>query len=166
MVFYGIACALALLVALCARQDGHVLRVGAAVLGGNWLLFAMPWIYAPAAPAFAMQVSNLDAWALTDLISMVAIGWAGRDTWWSPALWSPYLVTLWTFAIAWAVGLPYVEYKAVLDAMLLIQLATIFAIGGGDCADHLSDSWKRLRVRAVGCAAGASAALSRLVARS
>lgn len=165
MELYGIACALAYLVALCARQDGYVLRVGATVLGGNWLLFAMPWIYAPAAPAFALEVSNLDAWALTDLISMVMIGWAGRDTYWSPALWGPYLITLSMFAIAWVSGLPYVDYKFVLDAALTIQLAVIFAIGGGDCADYLSDLWRTCRLRILGDGPGSTAAASRLVAR-
>lgn len=165
MVCYGIACGLALLVALCARQDGHVLRIGAAVIGGNWLLFAMPWIYAPAAPAFTLGGSNLDAWAVTDLLSMIAIGWAGQNVYWSPALWSPYLITLSMFAIAWTVGLPYLAYKYVLDAALTIQLATIFAIGGGDCADYLSDLCGRIRLYLVGIASGATAAASRLVAR-
>lgn len=156
MALFGIACVLAFLVALCARQDGHALRVGAAVLGGNWLLFAMPWIYAPAAPSFALQVNNIDAWALADLLSMMAIGWAGRDAYWSPALWGPYMVTLSMFAIAWTGGLPYVEYKYVLDAALTLQLAVIFAIGGGDCADYLSDLGRRCRVRLMGLAARAS----------
>lgn len=150
LALFGLACTVALLVALPAKRDGHVLRVAALILWGNWLMFAMPWIYAPAAPAFVVRSSNLNIWALTDLLSMVAIGWAGWRVWWSPAVWSLYLVTLSMFAIAYATGLPYEQYMYVLDGALIVQLAVVLTIGGGDCADYLSDFWRAVRLRLLG----------------
>ena len=147
---FGLMCAAALLVSLFAKKDGHVLRVAAAVIASNWLLFAMPWIYAPAALSFAVGGSNLDAWAMTDLLSMVVIAWAGRGAWWSPAIWSLYLVTLSMFSIAYALGLPYDQYLYVLDGALIVQLSMIFVIGGGDVADFLSDRWRYSRLRILG----------------
>ena len=157
---FGILCLLAVVVAACTRTDGRFIRASATVLAGNWLLFAMPWIYAPAAPAFAFQSSNLDAWAMADLLSLIMIGWAGRRTWWSPILWSPYLVTLTMFAVAWSSGLPYEQYMHVLDAALAFQLLIIFTVGGGDCADYLSDLWRHRRIRHLGWAPVLRAAAS------
>lgn len=147
---FGLVCTVALLVALPAKRDGHVLRIAALILWGNWLMFAMPWIYAPAAPAFVVRSDNLSAWSLTDLLSMIAIGWVGRRVWWSPAVWSLYLVTLPMFAIAYMTGLPYEQYMYVLDGALIVQLAVVLTIGGGDCADYLSDIWRASRLRFLG----------------
>lgn len=141
---FGALCALALLASLCAKKDGQVLRVAASIILGNWLLFAMPWIYAPAAPAFVLGGDNLDAWALADLLSMIAIGWLARDQWWAPAVWSPYLINLSMYAIAWGSNMQYIDYMYVLDAALILQLAVVLAIGGGDCADYLLDRWRNL----------------------
>lgn len=151
---FGILCLLALLVSLCTKGEGRTLRVAASVLAVNWLLFAMPWIYAPLAPSFivssaGVRVSNLDMWALADLISLMVIGWHGRFIWWSPMLWSIYLVTLCMYSIAWALELQYVEYKYVLDGALIVQIAIILAMGGGGCADYLLDRWRRLRLLAM-----------------
>lgn len=73
-----------------------------------------------------------------------------RYTWWAPVLWSPYLVTLSMHAVAWANDLEYVAYKDVLDAALLVQLATLFVVGGGGCADRLSHFWCRYSFRSMG----------------
>ena len=68
-----------------------------------------------------------------------------RHTWWAPVLWSPYLVTLSMHAVAWANDLEYVAYKDVLDAALIVQLATLFVVGGGGCADRVFDCCRRFR---------------------
>jgi hypothetical protein len=160
IAFFGVACALAIWVASCAREERDCVLFTAGVLAVNWLLFASYWIYAPASPAFLLyamgvQVRHEDTWALVDLASLVAVGWRCRNVWWSPILWSVYLVTLTMHVIARANDLMYLDYDEVLDAALIIQLAVIFMLGGGGCADRLSDCWRG--VRGMGRSAGGSA---------
>lgn len=142
VVISGVSCVTAIAVACCAREDRDLAIMVAMVISANWLLFAMPWIYAPASLAFiafdlGIPARQEDGWAAVDLISLMIVGWQGRDAWWSPIIWSIYLVTLAMHAIAWANELQYVEYKYVLNAALIIQLAVIFMLGGGGCADRL-----------------------------
>lgn len=122
----------------------------------NWLLFSSFWIYAPLSPAFLVYgageqlgieiaVRHEDMWALADLMSLVAVSIRCRNAWWSPLLWVPYLITLTMHTIAWCNGLEYIDYRAVLDASLVIQLAVIFTLGGGGCADRMSDLWGGFR---------------------
>lgn len=116
------------------------------VLAVNWLLFSMPWIHAPLAPAFlayeyGFTFSNKDMWAVADVIALIAVMTKCRHAWWSPLLWVPYLITLTMHAIAWCNGLEYIEYRAVLDASLVMQLAVIFMLGGGGCADRVFGVW-------------------------
>lgn len=127
-------------------EERDCLALASWVLFGNWLLFSMPWIYAPASPAFiayawGLEVSNKDMWAFADLVSLVLVAIKCRHAWWSPLLWIPYLITLTMHSIAWCNGLEYIDYRAVLDASLVVQLAVIFTLGGGGCADRLSDLW-------------------------
>jgi len=150
LALFGIFCLAAVLVSLCAKRDRSVMVAISGVVTVNWLLFAMPWIYAPAAPAFVayaigLPVHNVDAWAAVDLLSMMAVIGVGWRTWWAPLLWSPYLVKLPTYATAYAFGFQYVDYAAVLDMGLTVQLAILFMIGGGDCADYLLALGVRLR---------------------
>jgi hypothetical protein len=138
----GMACVIAIAVACYAREDRDLTILVALAVAANWLLFAMPWIYAPASLAFiaydfGIPARQEDGWAVIDLLSLMIVAWRGRDAWWSPIIWSSYLVTLAMHAIAWANGLQYVEYKYVLNAALIIQLAVIFMLGGGGCADRL-----------------------------
>lgn len=61
-----------------------------------------------------------------------------------------YLVTLAMHAVARCNGLEYLDYRRVLDAALIIQLATIFVVGGGDVANRLSNWWGGIRLRHLG----------------
>jgi len=160
LALFGVLCVLAIAVAHCAREERDCVVFTAWVLALNWLLFASYWIYAPSSPAFLLyaigiQVKHEDMWALADLVSLVAVGWHCRNLWWSPLLWCVYLVTLVMHVIAWANSLQYTDYIEVLDAALIIQLAVIFMLGGGGCADLLSNCWTRLR--GVGRTAGGGA---------
>lgn len=149
IALFGIMCAVAIAVAYAARlatEERDCAVFAAWVLLGNWLAFSMPWIYAPASPAFiasslGIYMPNIDMWALADLASLVAVSVRCRNAWWSPLLWVPYLITLTMHTIAWCNQLEYIDYRAVLDASLVMQLAVIFTLGGGGCADRLSDLW-------------------------
>lgn len=147
---FGLICALAVMVSACVKVDRGAVVTAALVIATNWLLFSMPWIYAPASLAFVlsdggMPVSTEDTWSMIDLASLFVVGVVCRRLWWAPVLWSTYLVTLAMHAVAWTNGLEYVEYRGVLDAALVLQLATLFVVGGGDCADRLLTGWRGLR---------------------
>lgn len=147
---FGLMCALAVLVSACVKVDRVPVLTAALVIATNWLLFSMPWIYAPASLAFVLSgwgidVSTEDTWSVIDLASLIAVGLTCRRFWWSPILWSAYMVTLSMHAVAWANGLEYLDYRRVLDAALILQLATLFVVGGGDCADRVFDCWRSLR---------------------
>lgn len=147
---FGLLCALAVAVSACVKVDRGSVLAAALVITANWLLFSMPWIYAPASLAFVLSgwgidVSTEDTWSVIDLASLIAVGLTCRRFWWSPILWSAYLVTLSMHAVAWANGLEYLDYRRVLDAALILQLATLFVVGGGDCADRLLDCWRSFR---------------------
>jgi hypothetical protein len=150
LITFGLLCAAALVVAAFAREDRRCIFVAALVVAVNWLLFSMPWIYNPASLAHllvtaGMPVEHADMWAVTDLISLITVIVACRHLWWAPVLWAPYLVTLAMLAVAWCNSLEYVEYSAVLDAALVVQLATLFAVGGDGCADRMLDFCRSLR---------------------
>lgn len=147
---FGLICVLAVAVSACVKVDRAPVLTAALVIATNWLLFSMPWIYAPASLAFMLSgwgidVSTEDTWSVIDLISLMIVGGVCRRFWWSPILWSAYLVTLSMHAVAWANGLEYLDYRRVLDAALILQLATLFVVGGGDCADRVFDCWRSLR---------------------
>lgn len=149
LTLFGIVCAAAVAVAHMARlatEERDCVVFAAWVLLGNWMAFSMPWIYAPASPAFVayslgLRAGNVDMWALFDLISLLLVAIKCRNAWWSPLLWIPYLITLTMHSIAWCNGLEYIDYRAVLDASLVMQLAVIFTLGGGGCADILLNYW-------------------------
>lgn len=153
LALFGVACVAAVAVAYAARlttEERDCVVFAAWVLSGNWLAFAMPWVYAPASPAFIVSslwiyVHNSDMWAFADLASLLLVAIKCRHAWWSPLLWVPYLITLTMHSIAWCNGLEYIDYRAVLDASLVMQLAVIFTLGGGGCADRLSDLWGGFR---------------------
>lgn len=150
IVTFGLICAAAVAVSSCVKVDRACVVTAALVVTANWLLFSMPWIYAPASLAFiatdmGVKVTTEETWSVIDLLSLVAVGITCRRVWWSPILWSAYLVTLAMHAIAATNGLEYLDYRRVLDAALIIQLATLFVVGGGDCADRLLDRWRGLR---------------------
>lgn len=147
---FGILCLLAIVVVSYARHDRLCAVKVAGILAANWLLFSMPWIYAPASFEFVMHALGLpgrqeDGWAMLDLASLVMVTVVGWRVWWSPIIWSIYLVQLTMHAVAWANGLEYVDYAAVLDGGLAVQLAVLFMIGGPGFAVHLSSLWHRLR---------------------
>lgn len=150
LALYGTFCLLAILVTLCAKADRQMMIVTACQLFINWLLFAMPWIYPPASLAWIVSahgiyVHNVDMWSAVDLLSLVLVGYVGWRVWWMPVLAMIYLIKLGTYAVAWATGLQYLEYRDVLDMGLTVQLAILFMIGGGDCADYLLAVGARLR---------------------
>lgn len=143
LVTFGLLCVAALVVASCSREDRRCIVTAASVILANWALFVLPWVYNPLSPAHLLKVIGLpatheDMWALADLASLLTIAIQGRDTWWAPMIWSAYLATLTMHAVAWATALQYVDYSAVLDASLIVQLAVIFLMGGSGCADLVS----------------------------
>jgi len=147
---FGLMCALAVAVSACVKVDRNAVLTAALVISANWLLFAMAWIHPEASPAFVMTdlgvyMTHEDTWSVMDLLSLMVVGIVCRRFWWSPILWSAYLVTLSMHAVAWANGLEYLDYRRVLDAALILQLATLFVVGGGDCADRLLVGWRSLR---------------------
>lgn len=147
---FGLMCALAVAVSACVKVGRNAVLTAALVILANWLLFAMAWIYPEASPAFVMTdlgvyMTHEDTWSVMDLVSLMIVGIVCRRFWWSPILWSAYLVTLSMHAVAWANGLEYLDYRRVLDAALILQLATLFVVGGGDCADRVFDCWRSLR---------------------
>lgn len=147
---FGVACVAAVGVSHFAREGRRCATTAAWVILVNWLLFVWPWVHAPSSPAFIVSeygpyTRQEDMWALTDLLSLVAIVWVCRGHWWSPAIWISYLCTLTVFAMAFLQGIEYTEYSVFLDAALVVQLAVIFTIGGPGCADYLSHRWHRLR---------------------
>ena len=147
---FGLMCTLAVAVSACVKVDRAPVLTAALVITANWLLFSMPWIYAPASLGFVLSgwgvdVSTEDTWSVIDLASLIAVGLTCRRFWWSPILWSAYMVTLSMHAVAWANGLEYLDYRRVLDAALILQLATLFVVGGGDCADRMFDCWRSFR---------------------
>lgn len=162
LALFAVLCVMALVVAHFAQEErGCVVHAGWVLLI-NWLLFASPWIYAPLSPAFLLADIGLpaepeDMWALADLASMIVVAIRCRNVWWGPMLWSVYMVTLCMHAVAWANGLEYLEYKAVLDASLVMQLAILFMLEGGGCADYLSAVWRRFRRVGVGARRNAEA---------
>lgn len=138
---------LAIAVAACSRHDRPCAVKVAGILAINWLLFSLPWIYAPASYAFLVGIParQEDGWALFDLLSMMSVIVVCWRVWWAPVIWSIYLVMLSMHAVAWANGLEYIDYAAVLDAGVAVQLAVIFMVGGPGCADRLLAGWGRFR---------------------
>jgi len=154
---FGLLCALAVAVSACVKVDRNAVLTAAMVISLNWLLFAMAWIHPEASPAFVMTdlgvyMTHEDTWSVMDLVSLMIVGVVCRRFWWSPILWSAYLVDLAMLAVAWANGLKYLDYRRVLDAALILQLATLFVVGGGDARSRLSDWWGRIRLRHLGWA--------------
>jgi len=150
LALYGTFCLVAVLVALCAKTNRQMMIVTASQMLLNWLLFVMPWIYAPASLAWVISaqgvyVHNVDVWSAVDLLSLVLVGYMGWRVWWMPVFAVIYLVKLGTYAVAWAIGAKYLEYRDVLDMGLTVQIALILMIGGGDCADYLLALGVRLR---------------------
>lgn len=165
LAFFASLVSAAVAVAYGARKERDCVTFTAWVIAANWLQFAMPWIYAPLSPAFiaydmGFNARTEDAWAVADLLSLIAVGWKCRDVWWSPILWSVYLVTLAMHAVARYNHLMYEDYEPVLNAALAIQLAVIFSIGGGGCAEFLSDCCRRIRDVGRTTVCRASAAIS------
>lgn len=151
LVTFGALCVLALLVAIGSRVDRRCLATSASVILGNWLLFSMPWIYAPASFAFVAKaagfhVHQIDGWAIIELCSLICIIGCCWRVWWGPLLWIPTLVNLVMYAVAYANDLEYIQYQSVLDASLSVQLAVVFLIGGPSCADRVSRCWRVHRV--------------------
>jgi hypothetical protein len=147
---FGLMCILAVLVSCCVKVDRNAVVTAALVIGTNWLLFAMAWIHPEVSPAFIMTdlgiyMTHEETWSVMDLASLMVVGIVCRRLWWAPILWSAYLVTLAMHAVAWANGLEYLDYRRVLDAALILQLATLFVVGGGDAADRLFDFWSSVR---------------------
>lgn len=166
LVTFGLLCVAALVVAAHSREDRAFAKVAGWTVLGNWALFVMPWVYNPLSIAHLLKVAGLpigheDAWALTDLASIFIIGYAGRHVWWSPIIWSLHMSMLAMLSVAWANSLEYIQYSAVLDACLIVQLAVLFLVGGEGCADHLSSLWCRLRVFYVGMATRRNAFLEK-----
>jgi len=150
LALYGTFCLMAVLVALCAKTDRQMMIVTASQMLLNWLLFAMPWIYAPASLAWVISahgvyVHNVDVWSAVDLLSLVLVGYVGWRVWWMPVFAVIYLIKLGAYAVAWTGRLEYLEYRDVLDMGLTVQIALILMIGGGDCADYLLAVGARLR---------------------
>jgi len=151
LVIFGTLCVAAILVGLCSRQDRRTLAIGGSVIAGNWLLFSMPWIYAPASFAFlaygvGIECSQLDGWAVTELCTLATLIGVCWRAWWAPLLWSPSLINLAMYAVAYANHLEYIDYQNVLDASLSVQLAVIFVWGGPGCADCVLRCWRFCRV--------------------
>lgn len=168
IALFAVLCVAAVVVSHFAHDGRDCVVFASRVLLVNWLLFASYWIYAPLSPAFMaygagqamgldLPVKHEDMWAIADLASMIAVAVRCRHVWWGPMLWSVYMVTLCMHAVAWANGLEYLEYKAVLDASLVMQLAILFMLGGGGCADYLSAVWRRFRRVGVGARRNAEA---------
>jgi len=147
LVTFGALCTIAFLVAMCAKDDRACLTKAAGAILLGWLLFSMPWIYAPASYAFLIgaPARQEDGWALFDLAGLIVVTLCCWRVWWGPLLWSPYLITLSMYAVAYANHLEYEDYETVLDASLSVQLAVIFLIGGPGCADRLLDCWRSVR---------------------
>lgn len=151
LVSFGVACGLAIAVAWLSQADRRCLATSASVIGGNWLLFSMPWIYAPAsfafvAHGFGIKASQLTGWSIIELCTLICLIGCCWRVWWGPLLWAPTLVNLVMYAVAYANDLEYIAYQSVLDASLSVQLAVVFLIGGPGCADRVSRRWRVYRM--------------------
>ncbi len=143
LVTFGILCIAAVLVGALSANDRRCLFTAALVILGDWLLFSMWWIYAPASLPYVAQgvglyIRHIDAWAMIDLSAMICLIGCCWRVWWGPLLWLPLLVNLVMYAVAYSFDLEYANYQNVLDASLSVQLATVFLVGGPGCADRLS----------------------------
>jgi hypothetical protein len=147
LITFGVMCVAALVVATFAReQRGFAVFAGSVILL-NWALFVTPWVCNELSLAHLLKLvgapaTHEDMWALTDLLSMTALVVVGRNIWWSAILWSVYFAMLAMHAVAYINDLQYVEYKGVLNAGLIVQLAVLFVVGGDGCADYLSRCWR------------------------
>lgn len=144
IAFFGLAGLAALTACHFAREERGCLRAAGWIVFINWALFAASW-YPPIAPAFLLADLGMPAqpeeiWALVDFASLFAVMVVCRQCWWAPLLWSPYLICLCMHVVAWVNGLNYIDYNEVLDGALLVQLAVLFMMGGGDCADRVLGS--------------------------
>lgn len=159
LVTFGLLCVAALVVAAHSREDRAFAKMAGWTVLVNWALFVMPWVYNPLSLAHLAKIAGLpvrheDMWALTDLASIFIVGYAGRHVWWAPIIWSLHMSMLAMLSVAWANSLEYIQYSAVLDVCLIVQLAVLFLVGGEGCADRLSDCWRS--IRGMGRAASAS----------
>lgn len=147
LIFFGLACLTACGFAACAQYDRRSVVLCAGVLLANWLVCSMPWIYLPfsyeaVTNAIGMRQPQEDGWALADLLGLAATAWVGRRVWWGLFLPALYLGMLAMHVIAWSSSLQYQDYSALLDAALCIQLALIFALGGGGVSTLLRAGWR------------------------
>lgn len=151
LVIFGGLCTLAVLVAGMSAHERRCLFTAALIILGDWLLFSMWWIHAPAslpyvAKGVGVHLTHLDSWAMIDLCAMICLIGCCWRVWWGPLLWVPLLINLVMYAVAYANHLDYIDYQNVLDASLSVQLATVFLVGGPGCADRLSRCWSLRRV--------------------
>lgn len=155
LTLFGALCAVAMFVAWHAREERQCVFLSAIVVSTNWLLFSSYWIYAPLSPAFVvfgagealgvrLPVRHEDMWALTDLASLAVILVMCGRLWWSAFFIATYLAMLTMHAVAYVMGLEYLDYRHVLDAGLIIQLAVLLLLGGDGCGDYLLGRWDRL----------------------
>lgn len=151
LVTFGALCVAAVLVGALSTNDRRCLFTAALVILGDWLLFSMWWIYAPAslpyvAEGVGLYIRHIDAWAMIDTCALVCLIGCCWRVWWGPLLWAPTLVNLVMYAVAYANDLEYIAYQSVLDASLSVQLAVVFLIGGPGCADRVSRRWRVYRM--------------------
>jgi hypothetical protein len=150
VVLFGLLIVAAVLAARCAPQARGCATIAGGAILAEWLLFVSVWAYAPTSPAWlasyvGIAVSYETTWAIADLAALIVVGVTCRAHWWSVLLWAPYLSMLAMIAVAWALGMEFVQYGHILNGARFIQILGFFIIGGGDCADYLSDRWRRLR---------------------
>lgn len=155
LVTFGLLCAAALVAAAHAREDRRCVLIAAGIIAGNWLLFAMPWIYNPLSLAHMLKVVGFparheDIWALVDVLSLALLAHYCRHLWWSATIAAAYLGTLVTLWVGGEIGLDYDQYEHILDAALVMQLAVVLTLGGGGIADLLSDCGRRARLFLLG----------------
>lgn len=156
LAFFAVAVTAMLFVGHCAREERKSIERVALVVTTNWLLFASYWIYAPASPAYLIYdagmawgvkipVKLIDVWAVTDLVSLVAVVWIAGRIWWCAIFIATYMAMLTALCVAYATSMDYDNYHYYLDACLIVQIGAILMLGGDGCADYLSRCCGKLR---------------------
>ena len=155
IAIFGILAIAALTICVLSRREERWLVTVGLCLAVNWLLFAMPWIYAPASPAFIVSgwgwgaVRQENMWALADLICLCVIAVHCRAHFGSTIFVAQYAGCLAVYSAAYIGGLQYITYSFALDTSFLIQVAAIFTLGGPSVRDRVLHRWRGRRLAAL-----------------
>lgn len=146
-ILFGLGCVVAIICAAHSPKDGRREAVAlSSLLIVNWALFILAyteWSPKMALDRIGIYTSSIQLWMIADSI-IGAMATIAYRFWWGRALWAVCVVQI-LLHIGMEMKLfdPVVYTDDLLNAMLLVQLAIFFVIGGAGARDRASYLYRR-----------------------